>query len=238
MNPDLKKRILSPSLIPVGAFVFIGALTFGFSRLLLAVPAEGSVVLGVLMAGCILFAAGAVSKGGALKSSQRTALIVFSLLVIGGGVAAGTSLHTREVEGGPAPIGATLTARGTAFDKLQFKLPAETRIAIEFVNADPGIPHNVAIYGDPAFTQQLLIGPVFAGVRTGVETLEDGLPQGVYFFRCDVHATVPAMIGNLIVGNPPNPPPSPSATGPGTASPSPSPSPGAPASPSPSPSPS
>lgn len=227
MNPEFRKRIVVPSLIPLGAFVFIGALVFGFSRLLLAVPKDGSVVVGVLMAGCILFAAGALSKGGRLKDSQRVALILFGVLVIGGGVAAGTSLHTREVEGHIA-VAETLVAQNTAFDKQQFRLSADTPVGIELVNRDAGLQHNVSIYDSPARGRAIHIGVIFPGVDTRVEELEEGLPTGVYFFQCDVHANIPAMTGNVIVGNappPPTPSPTGTATGPTPAPTSPAPSP-------------
>lgn len=225
MNPEFRKRILLPSLIPIGAFVFIGALVFGFSRLLLVVPKDGSVIVGVLMAGCILFAAGALSKGGRLKDSQRAALALFGVLVIGGGVAAGAALHTREVEK-EAELAATLVARNTAFDLRQFSLPADTPVRIELDNQDPGIFHNISIYASPApGARAFLTGATFPGVDTRVEELEEGLPTGVYFFRCDVHATIPAMTGNVIVGNAPTPQPTPTATGPAPAPTSPAPSP-------------
>jgi len=38
VNGDFRKRVLGPALIPISAFVFIGALVFAFSRILLAVP--------------------------------------------------------------------------------------------------------------------------------------------------------------------------------------------------------
>ncbi len=220
MNEDFRKRILNPSLIPFGAFVFIGALVFGFSRLLLAVTKEGSVVLGVLMAACILFAAGALSKGRKLKDSQRLALALFAVLVIVGGVAAGTSLHTREVEGN-IPIEAELVAQNVKFDKTEFKLPADEPVAILFRNNDPGIPHNVAIFDTPQLGEVFLQPPLFPGIATRTYDLEEGLPKGVYFFRCDAHP--PQMNGRVLVGG---------ATAPAA---SPTPSPTAPTSPSPSP---
>jgi plastocyanin len=220
---DFRKRILSPSLIPVASFVFIGGLVFGFSRLLLAVPKDGSVVLGVLMAGSILFGAGALSKGGALKDTQRAALIAFGLLVIGGGVAAATSLHTRAVEGGAPAVAAELTAKNIKFDKRQIKVAADKPFSILFHNQDAGVLHNVSIYDTPATTKAYLRQPPFNGVANRIYALKNGLKKGVYFFRCDVHTTL--MTGQLVVGNAPAPPiPGPTATGPAPAPSSPAPS--------------
>ncbi len=214
---DFRKRVLGPSMIPVGAFVFIGALVFGFSRLLLAVPKDGSVVLGVLIAACILFGAGALSKGGALKASQRMALVAFAVLLIAGGVAAGTSLHTREVEGN-VPVAAELTAKNVKFDKPEFKLPAAEPVAILFHNEDPGVPHNVAIFDTPQLTKTFLRQPTFPGIATRKYDLKEGLPKGVYYFHCDAHPQ--QMNGRVLVGGATAPP---LPSGPPSARPSPSP---------------
>ena len=212
---DFRKRVLGPAMIPVGAFVFIGALVFGFSRLLLVVPKDGSVVLGVLLAGSILFGAGALSKGPAIKSSQRAALVAFSVLLIVGGVAAGTSMNTREVEGN-VPVAAEITAKNIKFDKAEVELPADEPVAILFHNDDPGVVHNVAIFDTPALKKTFLQQPTFPGIATRKYDLKDGLPKAVYFFHCDAHPQ--QMNGRIIVGGAAAPPaPTPSATGPAPA---------------------
>ncbi|MFY9586970.1 MAG: hypothetical protein WAT66_05880, partial [Actinomycetota bacterium] len=170
---DFRKRVLGPALIPVGAFVFIGALVFGFSRLLLVVPKDGSVVLGILISGCILFGAGALSKGGSLKNSQRMALVAFAVLLIAGGVTAGASMNTREVEGN-VPVAAELTAKNIKFDKAEFTLPADEPVAILFKNEDAGVVHNVAIFDTPELKKTFLRQPTFPGVATRKYDLEEG----------------------------------------------------------------
>lgn len=222
---DFRKRVAGPFLIPIGAFVFIGALVFGFSRLLLVVTKDGSVILGVVLSAAILFGAGALSKSGVLKGSQRLALPAFAVLLTAGGVVAGVSMNTREVEGGPPPVGAEITAQGVKFDKAEIELPADERTGILFQNNDAGVLHNVSIYDTPQARQVLFQDPPFAGVNSKIYDLEEGLPKGVYFFRCDVH---PPMQGRVLVGGataPASPSPSPTATGPGPAPTSPSPSP-------------
>jgi plastocyanin len=209
---DFRKRVLGPAMIPVGAFVFIGALVFGFSRLLLVVPKDGAVILGVLLAASILFGAGALSKGRSLKSSQRTALLAAAILLIGGGVAAGTSIHTREVEGN-VPVAAELTAKNIRFDKPEITLPADEPVAILFHNEDPGVVHNVAIFDTPELRKTFLRPPTFPGIATRKFDLKNGLPKGVYFFHCDAHP--PQMNGRVLVGGATAPPaPVPSVSGP------------------------
>jgi plastocyanin len=206
---EFRKRVLGPALIPIGAFVFIGALVFAFSRILLAVPKNGSVVVGILMAGCVLLGAGALSKGGSLKRAQRVALGAFGVALIAGGAATGASLGVRPIKG-ELPVGATLVAHNIAFDKKEIAFNADKPLAIEFTNDDAGTPHNVAIYDTPAAAKSVFVGDIFQGVATRRYPLPKGLPKGIYFFRCDVHHQ---MNGTLNVGNAAGGPASPSAGG-------------------------
>ncbi|MGH2726132.1 MAG: hypothetical protein ACRDKS_04065, partial [Actinomycetota bacterium] len=141
---EFRKRVLGPALFPLVAFAFIGALAYALSRILLAVTVEGSVVVGVLMAACILFAAAAVAKGGAMKKVQKISLIAFALMLLGGGIVVEASLGPREVKG-HVEIAATLVAQNIKFDKTEFSVPADEPFAFELDNKDPQL-HNVAIY--------------------------------------------------------------------------------------------
>ena len=195
---EFRKRVLEPTLIPLGAFAFIGALAYAVSRILLAVTAEGSVLVAGLMAGCILFAAAAVAKGGVMKTVQKVSLLAFALILLGGGIAVEASLGPREIEG-HLEVAATLLAQNLQFDKTEFHVPADEPFAIELDNRDVA-PHNVAIYtqqdGDQLFTF-----PPFAGPASReFESDEDGIPEGTYYFQCDVH---PNMNGTATAGEPP-----------------------------------
>ncbi len=216
---DFRKRILEPALIPLAAFAFIGGLAYALSRILLAVTKEGSVVVGVLMAACILFAAAAVAKGGVMKNVQKVSLIAFSLMLLGGGIAVEASLGPRDIEG-HVDVAEKLVALNIKFDKTAIVVPADEPFAIELDNRDTQ-PHNVAIYrekdGETLFTFTPFAGPATRAFESG----EEGIPEGVWYFQCDVH---PSMNGSATAGE---------ATEP--ASPSPSPSPSPPPSPSPSP---
>jgi len=232
VNGEFRKRVLSPALIPFGAFVFIGALVFSFSRILLAVPKDGSVVVGVLMAGCILFAAGALAKGGNLKGAQRAGLLGFSLLLIGGGVAAAAALGVRPVEAHlQADVKIATASQGThySFDTKELDIPAGRVFGLEFDNKDGGTPHDVHILSKPGGTT-LFQGVVFPGPATKLEKA-DAIPAGVYYFQCDVH---PGLMNGIVraggakgpapVPGVPAPGPSPSSPSPGGPSPSPQPS--------------
>ena len=74
--------------------------------------------------------------------------------------------------------------------------PAGQPFTINFDNQDSGIQHNIAIYEDasatppPLFTGDIVTGPI--------KTTYDfkALPEGSYFFHCDVH---PTMTGTFAV---------------------------------------
>jgi plastocyanin len=212
---DFGKRVLGPALIPLGAFVFIGALVFAFSRILLAVPKDGSVIIGILMAGCVLFGAAAVAKGAAIKSPQRAALVAFSVLLLAGGVATGLSIGTRTVEG-HLEVAAKIVAQNIKFDKTELDLPADKPFILEFDNKDATV-HNVAIYKDPSATDAVTLfkGALEQGPKVAEYEVKKPLPKGVWFFRCDVH---PVMNGTARVGGATGPgpggPPSPAPSGP------------------------
>ena len=217
---EFRKRVLEPALIPLGAFAFIGALAYAVSRILLAVTTEGSVVVATLMAGCILFAAAAVAKGGVMKQVQKISLIAFSLLLLVGGIAVEASIGTRPIEG-HIEVAATLVANNLLFDKQTFAVPADEPFAIELDNREAQ-PHNVAIYTQKG-GQPLLQGSIFTGPATRAVESEEGLPTGVYYFQCDVHPTT--MFGSATAGEATATPPPPGGQAPTSAPTSPSPTP-------------
>jgi len=229
---EFGKRVLGPALIPLGAFAFIGVLVFSFSRVLLAVPKDGSIIVAVLMAGSILLGAGALSKGAAIKAPQRAALIAFGVFILGGGVAAALSIGTRPVEQ-HLQVAATIAAQNIKFDRRELDLPADKAFILEFDNKD-SVAHNVAIYQDQAAANSqapagtLFKGEIFPGPKVMSYEIKNPIPKGVYYFRCDVHSS---MNGVAKVGGatgpapaPPGPGPTGSAAGPS----SPAPGPGSP----------
>ncbi len=91
-----------------------------------------------------------------------------------------------------APPGAAVDG----FDTDCLAAPAGEPFTIEFENADPDVPHNVAIYTDESAAQDLFVGETFPGVET-VTYEVPALEPGIYFFRCDVHPTT--MTGTFVV---------------------------------------
>jgi plastocyanin len=99
-------------------------------------------------------------------------------------------------DGGP-PGGPLVVAEGQAFDKDRIALPAGAPTTITFENRDAGIPHNLAIYRDEAYTDPVFPpGEPFPGPAR--QTYEvPPLEPGTLYFRCDVHPTT--MEGTVVV---------------------------------------
>lgn len=221
---DFRKRVLGPALIPFGAFAFIGALAYAASRILLAVTTEGSVIVAILLAGCVLFAAAAVAKAGTLKQVQRIGLIAFSLLLLGGGIGVEAALGPREVEK-HAELAATLVAQNIKFDKTEFAVPSGEPFLLGLDNRD-AVDHNISIYTEQGGDQLYTFAPFTGPAKREFPSGKEGIPGGLYYFQCDVH---PAMRGTVTAGEATGgaaTPPPPASPSPGASAPS-SPSPGA-----------
>jgi plastocyanin len=83
-----------------------------------------------------------------------------------------------------------------AFVPTRLDAPAGEAFTLSFVNEDPGVQHNVAIYldesaGEPIAVGELVGGPATASIEVPAQD------AGSYFFRCDVHPA--AMTGTLEV---------------------------------------
>jgi hypothetical protein len=89
-NEDVRERVMQPLEFPILGVAVIGILVYAFSRLMLALSKEGTVILFAVVAAIILAIAAII----ALRPSVRTGTIgavlaVGAILVIGSGVAAG-----------------------------------------------------------------------------------------------------------------------------------------------------
>ena len=97
--------------------------------------------------------------------------------------------------------GVEVVAQNLAFDTEELRLPAETPTTLTLDNKDTA-PHNVSIYeddtasGEPLFRFEPFSGPDVQPFPV------DPIPEGEYYFRCDVHTN---MEGTVVVE--PGPPP-------------------------------
>ncbi|MDP9297299.1 MAG: cupredoxin domain-containing protein [Actinomycetota bacterium] len=132
------------------------------------------------------------------------------------------NIHPTTMNGtltvAPASSGAagvTVTARNTTFDTNTIRLAGGRTNTITFENQDPGTQHNIGIYKDAGFTNELFKGELVTGPKTATYDVP-ALDPGTYYFKCDVH---PTMKGTVVVSGS-GPAGSPSAASSASASPS------------------
>jgi plastocyanin len=99
-----------------------------------------------------------------------------------------------EGEGGGGE-GITVVAADIAFDTDTIELPADTPTKITLDNQDAGTPHNIAIYTDDTLDESLFVGEIATGPVSVVYDIPP-IPEGEYYFHCDVH---PNMSGSVVV---------------------------------------
>jgi plastocyanin len=96
--------------------------------------------------------------------------------------------------GGGGPV-VPVVAQDIAFDTDRIELPADTPATIAFDNRDAGVQHNIAIYEDETLATVLFKGELVTGPDS-IEYQIPPLPEGEYYFHCDVH---PNMSGTVVV---------------------------------------
>src|SRR5918996_3802251 len=199
MRPDLRDRVVLPILLPLGIVVFLVALLWGFSRLLLGVTATAATVTATVVALGILVISAVAANRHTIRSSTIAAAFgaTVGLAMLTGGIAlAVVGSGEAEEPGENGAHGATvqLAAQNIAFEPTKLSVPADAPFTIEFDNRDGGQQHNVEIFDNPERSGT----PVFEGdIITGPATVEypvDPLAEGTYYFLCVVH---PQMTGEI-----------------------------------------
>lgn len=95
----------------------------------------------------------------------------------------------------PPTIERSLVAKGIEYQPRVLSIPTATKLIIAFDNADPGTPHALVLYADPAGTIKLAEAPIMVGPDH--ERYEVApLVVGRYRFSCKVH---PNMAADLVV---------------------------------------
>jgi plastocyanin len=183
-----------PFAIPVVALAVIGSFMFLMSRMLLAVDADLSVVVGIGVALLILFGGFLVANRPQVASRTlvRGGAGLAILFAAGGLAAYGVGQRPEERKAGPPPQ--TVVAKNIAYEQKHLNLEAGADITVNFKNDDT-VPHNMDFTVDQAGTQTFykqdpLPGPISS-------TYSFKAPKaGSYFFHCDVH---PNMTGTITV---------------------------------------
>lgn len=83
---------------------------------------------------------------------------------------------------------ATIAADAVTFDTDELEVPAGEPFTLGFDNRAQGVPHNVSIYIDASASEALFVGDIISGPETITYSVP-ALPEGDYFFRCDLHPT-------------------------------------------------
>jgi plastocyanin len=113
-----------------------------------------------------------------------------------------TTMTGKLTVAGPAPApgapqGPVVTATDpTAFSPNTIDLPAGQPATITFDNEDPGVTHDLDVFRDKDYTQEIAKTPDVIGVGSG-EVALPALDPGTYYFRCNFHPTT--MTGTITV---------------------------------------
>jgi plastocyanin len=201
-HPESRQGLLLPIAIPIGGFLIIGLVLFGFSRVLLSVSAHAATAVALTVAISIMAMATVVASRERLSNGALFSMVgaVAGVAMLAGGIAI-VAIGTGEKAGGGAQVVALAAPKGaaaTGFQPTTLSVAANQPIELDFSNQDPGIQHNVVIFGaDPAKNPDAQ--PVFSGalVSGPSETpyAVPALPPGTFFFHCEVHPTT--MVGTI-----------------------------------------
>jgi plastocyanin len=200
-----RQSLVLPIVLPIAIMVIIGLVLFGFSRVLLSVTAGAATLVALIVAASIMTVATIVASRSRLSNGSLFSMIgaIAGIAMLAGGLAI-VVIGTGE-ETGPEPLQVSLAApvgaAASGFAPTTLQVEADRPTALDFDNQDPGVQHNVVIFGeDPAanpqatllFTGALVTGPL----RTTYNV--PALAAGTYFFHCEVHPTT--MTGTIESG--------------------------------------
>ena len=165
-RPESRQGLLLPIAIPIGAFLIIALVLFGFSRVLLSVSAHAATAVALTVAISIMAAATIVASRKRLSNGALFSMVgaVAGVAMLAGGIAI-VAIGTGEKAGGGPQVVALAAPKGaaaTGFEPTTLSVAANQPIELDFNNQDPGIQHNVVIFdADPAKNPDAQ--PLFSG---------------------------------------------------------------------------
>ena len=193
----ISTRLLAPVGLPLMALALIGVVVVSVSRLLLALPRNGSIIAAFLLAVALLIAFFMLASRPNLARNGLVFLAGFAVVAVvsAGSVSAANGYRTFEHHdtGTPAPV--DVQAQGIAFNTKTITVTAGEVSTIDFKNLDP-IYHNVAVY-DATTGAPYWNGEPIKGTKKITYTHIFDMPPGTYTFRCDFHPT--SMVGTFVV---------------------------------------
>jgi hypothetical protein len=97
-NAELRNRIMYPIEIPMIGLIVVGLVLLAFSRVLLALPKEGSTIAAIVVASLILAVAVLVATRPRISSTVLTVVLVLGAVALLGGGVVGAVAGEREIE--------------------------------------------------------------------------------------------------------------------------------------------
>ncbi len=197
MKRTTRDRFVLPIVLPLGILAIIGAVLFGFSRILLAISNNAATATALLVALAIVVVAAVIAGRQYVRLSSLAGMVgaVAGVAMVAGGVALASLDSGAEGGEGEGPSEAIrVVAVNLAFQPTTITVPAGQPFQIVLDNQDAGVQHNIQIFpgedlsGTPTFAGDLVTGP--AEITYDVPALE----VGTYAFNCVVH---PNMIGTI-----------------------------------------
>ncbi|HEX2038228.1 MAG TPA: cupredoxin domain-containing protein [Acidimicrobiales bacterium] len=189
-------RFLVPLGLPVGMIALTVVIAISFSRVLLAVSKDASVLIALVVAVAILAGMWFIAVRPGVGSSSLVVLAgLAGISTIGAGIAGAAQGERKFEHHGHERPEVEIVAEDVAFEQDEVVVPARTDVDIVFTNHD-AVFHNVAVYeGDGPEAVPIFNGEGFEGEAT--RTYEVKTPEsGTYTFVCDFH---PNMKGQFVV---------------------------------------
>ncbi len=196
MKPSTRDRLVLPVLLPVGLLVLIGAVLFGFSRILLSVS-KAAATATALAAALAIVVVGAIVAGRRRVSTGSLAGLVGAVAgvaMLAGGLAVAVTGGGAAGEEGGGGTEVEIVAANIAFQQTEVTVPAGEPFRIRFRNQDAGVQHDVQIFDNPDYAgTPLFKGEIITGPAEAVYEVP-ALQPGDYPFDCVLHPNMQGVI--------------------------------------------
>lgn len=192
-----RQSLLLPILMPVGLLASIALVLFGFSRVLLAISHAAATVVALVALVTVMAVASFVASRRKVSGASLFWMVsaIAGGIIAVGGLAVVAAPLAEEVEPQIVLLAAGPAASVDGFTADALEVGADAPIELEFDNQEEGIQHNVVIFdGEDAEAPQLFSGALITGPDK-VNYAVPPLPEGGYFFHCEIHPTT--MVGQI-----------------------------------------
>jgi plastocyanin len=193
-----RESLLLPILIPIGGLAVIVVVLYAFSRVLLSMKPNAATAVAFAAAAGVMAVATFVASRKRVTGAALGAFVgaAAGIAMLAGGVAiAVIGPPEEEVKPFHAALAAPEGAASDGFSTDALEVEAGVPIDLEFDNEDPSVGHNVQIFDGPdASAASLFQGEVITGPARKTYPVPP-LPEGEYFFHCEVHPTT--MTGTI-----------------------------------------